>query len=145
MTYHQKLTSWAARCPGKAALSLALLVILIIVLTVKVKEARARLEECRRVLHMRDLVARHSERFREPRMQAQDAPKQKNGGEFDWTKPACDMTWDPSAVAESQALVEMGSIGVDNYGDRRLQKAATSRDGPTNQQLIQLMKHGIAP
>lgn len=63
---------------------------------------------------------------------------------FDWSKVACRVPWDPAAVAESQALLRLGSIAVDNYGQTRLQKAITSgqsgKGSLTNSQLIHMMR-----
>ena len=71
-------------------------------------------------------------------------PGDSIAGEFDWTKVACRVPWDPAAVAESQALLRLGSIAVDNYGQTRLQKAITSgqsgKGSLTNSQLIHMMR-----
>jgi hypothetical protein len=157
-SYHENLKAHLAKNPGRGALVMAVLVVLIIVLSVRTAKWRGRLAECRRTPILRTpmpaampAMVSAAERFRDPWMMAgaNNRRAKKGNGEYDWTTPACDATWDPAAVAESQALAEMGSIGVNDYGEGNLQDAAggavSPREGPSTSQLIRLMSHGTAP
>ncbi|MDE2097440.1 MAG: hypothetical protein KGL39_09365 [Patescibacteria group bacterium] len=57
----------------------------------------------------------------------------------DWTQSACDIPMDPAAVAEVQALGQMGSILMDHYGAKKLNASVSNPPNFTNQQLIQMM------
>jgi hypothetical protein len=151
MTYHEKLTARIAQRPGRAALYLGLLSVLVIILAVSTSRHRSQWLECKKKSEFLGL------RWRMPRAapaaacEKRDtfAPARGAGGEFDWTTPVCQAAWDPAAVAESQALADMGSLSVDHYGARRLRKAAAGEDsvtaGPSNSELIRLMRYGTPP
>jgi hypothetical protein len=152
-SYHEKLTASAAKHPSRAALLMGVLVVLIIVLVGKSAVWRARYDECKRKSQFWGLQKKA--RARSPGNFIDTKPKSKcgcegfssvpkPGAEFDWTTPVCNALWDPAAVAESQALAQIGSLAVDNYGKKNLQMAADGK-GPSNSELISLMKYGTAP
>lgn len=152
MTYHEKLTSRIAQHPGRAALHMGILCVLVVILTVCTLKHRSQWMECKKKSDFLGFHRRTSgaaPKAASCKMRDTFAPAQNSSGVFDWTVPVCQAAWDPAAVAESQALADMGSLSVDRYGARRLQNAAAGEDsvtkGLTNSELIRLMQHGNAP
>lgn len=141
---HAKLTAYSAAHPQRAAIAMGVLVILTIVLVIHSARWKAKLDQCRELPRMMRMAHRRRPRRREGFASTAAAA----GTPFDWTTPVCDASWDPAAVAESQALAEMGSLAIDHYGEKNIQTAAGGtydQKGLSNSQLIQLMQRGSAP
>lgn len=155
MAYHEKLKAGIARHPKRAALVMGLLVVLVIILSVCAGKHRKQWMECKNRssflgLHWAKLHPKSRANADGGKCRDRFEPSYASSGkEFNWTVPVCQAAWDPAAVAESQALAEMGSLSVDRYGAKRLKAAAAGEDdvrkGPTNSELISLMKYGFAP
>jgi hypothetical protein len=160
MGYIAKLTEHARQKPAQFAVAVAVLAVLTVIMIVRARGAYMDMMSCKKP--MPGPIVKRGRRMRRVQrpMKRGDAfmagdlnvEAESDAADkvpFDWSKPVCVMPWDPAAVEESQALAQIGSLEVDDYGEKALERAADGatsvRGTPTNSQMITLMRSGGAP